>query len=161
MDLVTTEEGMIDASAIGATTFTFSKTGYETKEIEFDVKAREEIDLGAVELMPILENEEQSQTDDFNDEMTSDVQFSEEQINTIKEKFGIPDEVEIEVVAGKPWYWEGTGLWLVDVELYDKDGTFIIGAAINTKTLEPEREITAYSDEWLEKRRAAETMVEN
>ena len=47
------------------------------------------------------------------------------------------------------------------VELYDKDGTFIIGAAINTKTLEPERDITAYSDEWLEKRRAAETIEEN
>ena len=91
MDLVTTEEGMINASAIGTTTFTFSKTGYKTEEIEFDVKAREEIDLGTVELMPILEDEEQSQTDDFNDEMTSDVQFSEEQINTIKEKFGIPD----------------------------------------------------------------------
>lgn len=161
MDLVTTEEGMINASAIGTTTFTFSKTGYKTEEIEFDVKAREEIDLGTVELMPILEDEEQSQTDDFNDEMTSDVQFSEEQINTIKEKFGIPDEVEIEVVAGKPWYWEGTGVWLVNVELYDKDGTFIIGAAINTKTLEPERDITAYSDEWLEKRRAAETIEEN
>lgn len=38
-------------------------------------------------------------------------------------------------------------LWVVNIEMYDEDGIFLAGAAINPDTLELQREIAPYSEE--------------
>lgn len=81
----------------------------------------------------------------YNVKMTSDSQFSDDQINTLKKSLGVPDEVKVaKFVAGDPWYWEGAGRWIVSIEMYDEDGGFLAGAAIDPDTLELQREIAPY-----------------
>ena len=71
-------------------------------------------------------------------------EFTEEQINVLKSSLGVPDDVMVtRCEVGKPWYWEGAGIWIVNVELYSGDD-FLAGAAIDPDTLELEREIYTY-----------------
>ena len=77
-------------------------------------------------------------------EVSSDSEFTEEQINVLKSSLGVPDDVMVtRCEVGKPWYWEGAGIWIVNVELYSGDD-FLAGAAIDPDTLELEREIYTY-----------------
>lgn len=72
-------------------------------------------------------------------------QFTEEQINILKKSLGVPDDVAVtRCVAGNPWYWEGTGLWIMDIELHGENDVFLAGAAIDPDTLELQREIAPY-----------------
>ena len=81
----------------------------------------------------------------YNVQMMSGSNFTEDQIDTLKKELGVPDEIEIaKFVNGDPWYWEGTGRWIVSIEMYDADGTFLAGAAIDPDTLELQREIAPY-----------------
>lgn len=91
----------------------------------------------------------------YNLEVTSDVQFGEEQIDTLKKSLGVPDDVKVvKFVSGDPWYWEGAGRWVVSVEMYDENGIFLAGAAIDPDTLELQREIAPYNEERIAKDRA-------
>ena len=77
-------------------------------------------------------------------EVSSNSEFTEEQINILKSSLGVPDDVMVtRCEVGEPWYWEGAGIWIVNVELYSGDD-FLAGAAIDPDTLELEREIYTY-----------------
>ena len=78
-------------------------------------------------------------------EVKANTEFTQEQIDTLKKSLGVPDEVTVaRCVAGDPWYWEGAGCWIVDIELHDEDDVFLAGAAIDPDTLELQREIAPY-----------------
>lgn len=98
----------------------------------------------------------------YNVKMTSDSRFSEEQINTLKKSLGVPDEENVtKFIAGDPWYWEGTGRWIVSIEMYDKDEIFLAGAAIDPDTLELQREIAPYNAERVAQDRAEKGIGED
>ena len=98
----------------------------------------------------------------YNVKMTSDSRFSEEQINTLKKSLGVPDEENVtKFIAGDPWYWEGTGRWIVSIEMYDKDEIFLAGAAIDPDTLELQREIAPYNAERVAQDRAEKGIAED
>ncbi len=59
----------------------------------------------------------------------------------------MPDDVPVtECIASDPWYWDGAGVWVLNIELYEDD-VFLAGAAIDPDTLELQREIAPYDEE--------------
>lgn len=73
--------------------------------------------------------------------------FTEEQINILKKSLQVPDDVPVtECIASDPWYWDGAGVWVLNIELYEDD-VFLAGAAIDPDTLELQREIAPYDEE--------------
>lgn len=80
--------------------------------------------------------------------------FTEEQINILKKSLGVPDDVTVtRCIASDPWYWEGAGVWVLNIELY-QDDVFLAGAAIDPDTLELQREIAPYDAERVAQDRA-------
>lgn len=95
-------------------------------------------------------------------EVIANNKFTDEQINMLKRSLGVPDDVKVEkFVSGEPWYWEGTGRWIISIEMYDKDDIFLAGAAIDPDTLELQREIAPYNLERIEQDRAARNIEDD
>ena len=108
---------------------------------------------GGTVLAAEQQNSETANTGDSSG--TDSGQYTEEQINTLKKSLGVPDEEQVANVAvSDPWYWEGTGLWIVTVEMYDANGIFLAGASIDPDTLELERQIAMYDAQRVAQERA-------
>ena len=74
----------------------------------------------------------------------TDVKLTDEQITKLKEMLNVPAYVEItDYTAEAPFYWEGAGLWTMQVDLYSY-GQCVCGAAVDPNTMEPMRNIHGY-----------------
>lgn len=69
--------------------------------------------------------------------------FTNEQIEHIRQALGIPDDLPVEVEVSSPYYWEGGGMDLVQVDFY-YDGEYAAGAACKPYTEEIARNIYQY-----------------
>lgn len=66
------------------------------------------------------------------------------EIRMLGTSLNIPEDMEItEYYLSEPWYWEGAGRWVVDLELSNEDG-FLAGASIDPNTLDLMRQISPY-----------------
>lgn len=69
--------------------------------------------------------------------------FTNEQLEHIRQALGIPDDLPVEVEVSSPYYWEGVGMDLVQVDFYH-DGEYAAGAACKPYTEEIARNIYQY-----------------
>lgn len=69
--------------------------------------------------------------------------FTNEQLEHIRQALGIPDDLPVEVEVSSPYYWEGGGMDLVQVDFYH-DGEYAAGAACKPYTEEIARNIYQY-----------------
>lgn len=69
--------------------------------------------------------------------------FTNEQLEHIRQALGIPDDLPVEVEVSSPYYWEGGGMDLVQVDFY-YDGEYAAGAACKPYTEEIARNIYQY-----------------
>ncbi len=70
--------------------------------------------------------------------------LTSDQVETVREALGVPDDMEVTMVQRTPEYWDGGQRWLVDIEFYDGT-TLIAAAAVDPQTTEPCRDIIRYS----------------
>ena len=72
------------------------------------------------------------------------VKLTDEQIQKLKENLRIPDNIVVtDYSAEAPTYWEGAGLWTMQVDLYSY-GQLVGGAGVDPNTMEPMRNIYTY-----------------
>lgn len=69
--------------------------------------------------------------------------FTNEQLEHIRQALGIPDDLPVEAEVSSPYYWEGGGMDLVQVDFYH-DGEYAAGAACKPYTEEIARNIYQY-----------------
>ena len=69
--------------------------------------------------------------------------FTNEQLEHIRQALGIPDDLPVEVEVSSPYYWEGGGMDLIQVDFYH-DGEYSAGAACKPYTEEIARNIYQY-----------------
>ncbi len=111
-----------------------------------DTSAADSCDITSAELA----DEMSADAEDTGDSETGETQttgFTDEEIAVLKENLGIPaDQEVIRYETGDPWYWDDVdpGIWLIYVTLYTEKGS--AGAAVNMKTLQPERSISPYME---------------
>ena len=73
------------------------------------------------------------------------VKLTDDQITRLKEMLFVPSYVEItDYDAEAPSYWEGAGLWTMQVYLYSH-GQLVCSAAVDPNTMEPMRNIMGYT----------------
>lgn len=71
--------------------------------------------------------------------------FTNVQLDHIRQSLGIPDDLYVDIEVGAPFYWEGGGMDLVQVDFYH-DGEIVAGAACKPYTDEITRSIYSYSE---------------
>lgn len=70
--------------------------------------------------------------------------FNDQQLKDISAALNVPDDLAVEITQSEPEYWSAAGKWLINVEIY-ADGNYVAGAMTDCLTLEPARNIMAYS----------------
>ena len=75
--------------------------------------------------------------------LTSSSVFSESQLNSLKQKLGVPAELNVEYSIGDVYLWEGTGLYMIPVQIIYQ-GKTIAGADVDANTCEASRCIYHY-----------------
>ena len=70
--------------------------------------------------------------------------FTDEELNTLKETLGVPEDAAVTFTQGDPEYWYAGSRWLINVEIYE-NGTYVAGGAYDPLTLEACRNIMQYS----------------
>ncbi|MBR3186410.1 MAG: YARHG domain-containing protein [Lachnospiraceae bacterium] len=69
--------------------------------------------------------------------------FTNEQLENMKRALGIPEDLPVEVHVGNPYYWEGGGKDLVQVDFYT-EREYVAGAAFEPYKEDPVRNIYQY-----------------
>ena len=71
--------------------------------------------------------------------------FTDEQLGSIRKSLRIPDSLSVEPEIGEPYFWDGAGIDLVQVDFYH-DGEYVAGAACEPYTENVARNIYTYSE---------------
>ena len=72
--------------------------------------------------------------------------FTDEQLDSIRRSFGIPDSLSVEPEIGEPYYWDGGDMDLIQVDFYH-DGEYVAGAAFELYTENMVRNIYMFDKE--------------
>lgn len=73
------------------------------------------------------------------------ISFSNEQLEAIKTKLGVPADMEVHIIQNPPYFWDAGQCWLVQVDIYDKNNQYLAGAAFDSKTMEICKNIYMYA----------------
>lgn len=73
------------------------------------------------------------------------ISFSNEQLEAIKTKLGVPADMEVHIIQNPPYFWDAGQCWLVQVDIYDKNNQYLAGAAFDSKTMEMCKDIYMYA----------------
>lgn len=71
--------------------------------------------------------------------------FSKEQLETIKTTLGVPKDMDVVIVQSPPYYWEEGQSWLTHVVIYDKSNHHLAEATFYSKTAELCRGMIKYA----------------
>lgn len=71
--------------------------------------------------------------------------LTDEDKRYIREQLFVPESAVIEFEVGEPYFWEGVGMTLVPVALYE-NGTCVAGADVNVDTKEAMTSILTYQN---------------
>lgn len=72
--------------------------------------------------------------------------LSAEDERYIREQLRVPEDAVVEFETGEEYYWEGAGMTLLPVSLYE-NGIYVAGADVDKETMEIVRSIVSYQNE--------------
>lgn len=80
------------------------------------------------------------------EESGAEAVLSAEEERYIREQLRVPEDALIEFRTGEEYYWEGGGMTLLPVSLYENGG-YVAGADVDKETKEIVRSIASYQNE--------------
>ncbi len=70
--------------------------------------------------------------------------FTQEQLQEIRTRLQVPEDAQVEITQGDPYYWQAGERWLISVGVYE-NGDYVAGAAFDPVTQEMCTNIFIYS----------------
>lgn len=112
---------------------------------DYEKENRESVNaMTSSELSNYLQGGSESQDTAESDSVSE--YFTNEQLDHIRQSLGIPDDLPVDVEVSNPFYWEGGGMDLVQVDFYH-EGEYAAGASCKPYTEEIARNIYVYMGE--------------
>lgn len=109
---------------------------------DYEKENRESVNaMTSSELSNYLQGGSESQDTAESDSVSE--YFTNEQLDHIRQSLGIPDDLPVDVEVSDPFYWEGGGMDLVQVDFYH-EGEYAAGASCKPYTEEIARNIYVY-----------------
>lgn len=133
--------GSETSEASGISEISEASESSEASEISETSNTSETMDSGQTNFIDAEESGQETQDTAESDSVSE--YFTNEQLDHIRQSLGIPDDLSVDVEVSDPYYWEGGGMDLVQVD-FSHEGEYAAGAACKPYTDEIARNIYIY-----------------